>query len=218
LLFASCCCSFLLLAVTNLNLSSEVSPTGSTFSYSKLSSYLSWSKSVYPFVLLKRFISIDIIVVYLFLLDSKFNFHMRELGDPVHYIKVKVKQSHYKPGQTLTNPGVWGNQILRQSAYEGTKVVSSPHRPPLPQKLFLVLISVRSWVNPRAVVRLEGLYQWKIPVTPSGIDPATFWLVAQLSHRVPPSALYTFISIPTKVGLKMYFRLSNIWADFAIVC
>jgi hypothetical protein len=46
----------------------------------------------------------------------------------------------------------------------------------LPPGRFLVLIYVRGWVYPIAIVRLERLGQLKNPATSSGIEPATFRL------------------------------------------
>jgi hypothetical protein len=49
---------------------------------------------------------------------------------------------------------------------------------PLPQGRFLVLISVRGCVDSTAIVTLEGLDQSKNPKTSSGLELATFRLVA----------------------------------------
>jgi len=48
-----------------------------------------------------------------------------------------------------------------------------------PQKILLVIISIRSWVDPRAI----DFMSMKNPLIPAGIEPATFWFVAQhLNH------------------------------------
>ena len=89
----------------------------------------------------------------------------------------------YRPGRALKFPGGRGSQISRQSARESGKVVSPNHRPPLPPGNIPGTHFCKGLSHPRAIVRLEGLCQWKISPTPSGIEPATFRLAAQcLSH------------------------------------
>jgi hypothetical protein len=54
---------------------------------------------------------------------------------------------------------------------------------------FLVLVSVTSGADLEATIRLEGLGQLKNLMKSSGVEPTTFWLVAQclnqLCYRVP---------------------------------
>jgi hypothetical protein len=45
-------------------------------------------------------------------------------------------------------------------------------------RIFLVLISVRGLVEPSVILRLEELGKLKNPMTSSGLEPATFRLVA----------------------------------------
>jgi hypothetical protein len=95
-------------------------------------------------------------------------------------------------------------QVLRPAGGWGAKVVSLKHRPPLP------VICVMGRVDPRAIVRPEGLSQWKIP---SGIEPATFRLVAQclsqLRHRIPRVLNVSFLTQLLQGLFQQWIKLGN---------
>ena len=72
---------------------------------------------------------------------------------------------------------VESSRISIKSTHEGGKDVSTTHRPPLLWYSFLF----RGWVDSSVIVRPEGLYQWKMLMSPSGIEPNC---LNQLRHRV----------------------------------
>jgi hypothetical protein len=60
---------------------------------------------------------------------------------------------------------------------------------PRPRKYFWYSFFVRGWFDHRGILRPEWSCQWKVPVPPSKIEPATFHLVAQCQPTAPPRAL-----------------------------
>jgi hypothetical protein len=94
--------------------------------------------------------------------------------------------------ETLRLPHFLDNQLT-----DGGEAVSLMCQPLFTTRKIPELVSVRRWVNTRAIVQMEDLGQLKNPMTSSGIKPMTLQLVAQcpnqLCCRVPQAMTYEYI-------------------------
>jgi len=127
--------------------------------------------------------------------------------NPILYCRVnKVQLSRYRPGVTPRVPGSYRSQISWQRHRELVRLSALGTGRIFPQEILLILISVRGWVDPRDIVRSEGLCQWKIPITPSGIQSATFWFVAEHLNLYCWVLLHTYEGGPLKNNRNLTFR------------
>jgi hypothetical protein len=129
----------------------------------------------------------------------------QSINQPPQKSKAIPVQDYYRPWefQVVKAPRFWDDWymvVVRLSALRSGHLY--------PQEIFLVLISVRGWVNLRAKVWPKRLCPWKIP-TPSGIEAPTLRLVAQslnqLRHCVPPITYTKTVNFNCSVSHKMWW-------------
>jgi hypothetical protein len=118
-----------------------------------------------------------------------------------------VKKEKCKTVPVTGHGGPWGYERSRLQHFldsrltDGSDVFSLILRLPYTPRKVLVFISVGGWVEPKAIVQLEGLSQLENPVTSSGVKPVTFWL------SVPTK--YATVHPCDKHVLMLLFHLLN---------
>jgi hypothetical protein len=99
---------------------------------------------------------------------------------------LKVKQSHYRPGADLRVPGGWGSQWENE--------------------IFLVLISLRGWVDPRTIVRPKKI---KKSSDTNGSGTSDLPVCSAVPQATAPPRTPTLLK-----GVKeFYMQLSHLFPD-----
>ena len=88
------------------------------------------------------------------------------------------------PGEALRVPGGRVSQISRHLAHEGGKVVIPTHRPPLTPGDILGTHFFYRLSQTQGCSAAGRIMSIKLPMTLSGIEPATFRFVAQCLNQL----------------------------------
>jgi hypothetical protein len=162
-------------------------------------------------VVLVRLWSLDCTPIYAYVLVMTTFLHVFLLKYRMHshlfYSCYLPRRSHHVGLSEVEAP-----KFSRQSAHRWRYSCQPYERPtgPLPPWIFLILTSVRDWVDPRAIVRLVGLGQLKNPITSPGIEPEAFRIAAQRlnqpRYRVPAVIMHLVMLVPSAFSYFLPLR------------